>query len=107
MQRHIAETDGRREKQVEYTTANGITPESIKKSIGDIMNSVYERDHVLVEIGDGGKGNSWSDDVISIGHNFEAVLRRVANRMPVAGARTDFLAVVRLCAGTKRPHATQ
>src|SRR5258707_13002987 len=69
MQRGIAETDRRREKQVEYNTAHGITPESIKKSIGDIMNSVYERDHVLVEIGDGGM----ADDVISIGHNFEAV----------------------------------
>ncbi len=75
MERAIAETDRRREKQVEYNTANGITPESIKKSIGDIMNSVYERDHVLVEIGDGGM----ADDVISIGHNFEAVLGRSRN----------------------------
>ena len=84
MERAIAETDRRREKQVEYNTAHGITPESIKKSIGDIMNSVYERDHVLVEIGDGGM----ADDVISIGHNFEAVLVRPRN--PHARSRRRF-----------------
>ena len=86
MQRAIAETDRRREKQVEYNTAHGITPESIKKSIGDIMNSVYERDHVLVEIGDGGM----ADDVISIGHNFEAVLSDLETRMREAAADLNF-----------------
>src|SRR2546430_7813648 len=86
MERDIAETDRRREKQVEYNMAHGITPESIKKSIGDIMNSVYERDHVLVEIGDGGI----ADDVISIGHNFEAVLSHLETPMRETAADFNF-----------------
>jgi excinuclease ABC subunit B len=103
MERAIAETDRRREKQVEYNTANGITPESIKKSIGDIMNSVYERDHVLVEIGDGGI----ADDVISIGHNFEAVLGDLETRMREAAADLNFEEAARLRDEVKRLRATE
>ncbi len=103
MERAIAETDRRREKQVEYNTANNITPESIKKSIGDIMNSVYERDHVLVEIGDGGM----ADDVISIGHNFETVLNDLETRMREAAADLNFEEAARLRDEVKRLRATE
>src|SRR5216110_302720 len=103
MERAMAETNRRREKQKVYNETNGITPASVKKSIHDIMNSVYERDHVLVEIGDGGI----ADDVISIGHNFEAVLSDLETRMREAAADLNFEEAARLRDEVKRLRATE
>jgi excinuclease ABC subunit B len=42
----IAETDRRRRIQQEYNRTHGITPQSIRKRIDEVLSSVYERDYL-------------------------------------------------------------
>jgi excinuclease ABC subunit B len=106
MERAIAETNRRREKQEAFNAANGITPESIKKSIGDILSSVYERDHVLISTG-GGLAGVGEEDTATIGHNFEAVIADLETRMREAAADLDFEEAARLRDEIKRLRATE
>src|SRR6202008_1414313 len=43
MERRMAETEPRREKQNAWNEPNGITPESIKREIHSILDSPYEK----------------------------------------------------------------
>jgi len=106
MERAMAETARRREKQEAYNTANGITPESIKKGIADILDSVYERDHVLVSTA-GGITGVGDEDAATIGHNFEAVIADLETRMREAAADLDFEEAARLRDELKRLRATE
>ncbi len=46
----LAETERRRKVQEEYNRTHGITPESIKKSIRELLQTVWERDYYTVEV---------------------------------------------------------
>jgi excinuclease ABC subunit B len=106
MERAIAETNRRREKQEAFNAANGITPESVRRGIADILESVYERDHVLISTG-GGLAGIGDEDTATIGHNFEAVIADLETRMRAAADDLDFEEAARLRDEIKRLRATE
>jgi excinuclease ABC subunit B len=105
MQRAMAETERRRDKQAAFNREHGITPESIRKGIGDILNSVYERDHVLIGAGTSAGGEF--EEAATIGHNFEAVIGDLETRMRAAASDLDFEEAARLRDEIKRLRATE
>jgi excinuclease ABC subunit B len=90
MKMAIDETNRRRYLQKRYNEVHGITPESIKKDIPDILSSVYEADYAAIP-----RVSEPEEEFIS-GDNLAKVIKSIKKEMLNAAKRLDFEEAARL-----------
>ena len=97
----LEETSRRRAKQHAWNQANGITPISVRKNIGEALNSVFEQDYVTVApVKDSSVTNMVGKDLVHSMADLE-------KRMRAAAADLEFEEAARLRDEIKRLEALQ
>jgi excinuclease ABC subunit B len=97
----LEETERRRAKQVAWNTAHGITPQSVRKQIGRVLESVFEQDYVTIAPV---KDTSAAEFV---GKDLKASIAELERRMRAAAADLEFEQAARLRDEIKRLEALE
>lgn len=84
----IEETDRRREKQEAYNREHGITPQTVARNVGDIIDHTASGDHVTVDIG--------PDADHLVGSNLKKHIESLKKKMITAAENLEFEEAARL-----------
>ncbi len=95
----LDETARRRAKQTAWNAAHGITPQSIRKNIGEVIHSVFEQDYVTVSP----VKDSSLDEFV--GKDLGATIATLETRMRKAAGDLEFEEAARLRDEIKRLEA--
>jgi excinuclease ABC subunit B len=79
----LSETERRRALQETYNREHGITPESIRRSIREVLRSVEERDYYTVEVGE-------AEERFESAEALERRIKALETEMKEAAKRLDF-----------------
>ena len=78
----LTETERRRAIQAKYNKDNNITPETIKKSISNVLGSIYEADYMTVPVDTGGRAVSIKEeDLPALIKNLTAEMKQSAKNL--------------------------
>jgi len=86
----LDETKRRRELQEKFNREHGITPETIKKSIDDVLSSIYETDYVTVP------GNDDEPDTVFSAKEIRTTIKTLTREMKRAAKNLEFEEAARL-----------
>jgi excinuclease ABC subunit B len=98
MERALKETDRRRAKQIAYNVEHGITPETIRKNVEDILQGLYQGDVDMARV-------TAKVDKPLHGANLEAHLDGLRTEMRKAAENLEFEEAARLRDEVKRLEA--